>query len=479
MIVEPIYLVDSYKVGHIRQYPDGTSLVYSNFTPRSSRIPEDKEMVFFGLQYILKEYLIKQYNESFFSQPKDKVVEEYAEEMADHIGTINVDHIADLHDIGHLPVLIKALPEGTAVPLGTPAFTVVDTSKKFFWLTNYLETMLSSLIWKPSTSATTSRWFYRECLKYAMQTGGDLGFVPFQCHDFSYRGMSGTEDACMSGAGHLTYFKGTDTIPAIRFIKKYYDGKKGIGHSVPATEHSCVMAGGEVNERDTIIRLITEIYPNGFFSFVSDTWDFWNNITNILPSIKDLILARDGKYVVRPDSGVPHKIINGDPNAETECEKKGLIRCLEDTFGSTTNQKGFRVLNPKVGWIYGDGINRLEFQKIMQGMVDNGFATTCGVLGLGSYTYEYTTRDTYGTVCKATYCENNGVGHALHKSPKTGMWKKSHKGLLRVNADLSVSENVTWAEEQTGMLQPVFKNGVILKNWQWDEIVARALANAA
>lgn len=467
--INPLLLCDGYKCVHRKMYPENTTLVYSNFSPRKSRIPEDKGMILFGLQYILKEYLIRQFNENFFNKPKAEVVKEYSDFMDDYIGHIDVDHIADLHDLGYLPLIIKSLPEGTLVPIGTPCFVLWNTHPKFFWLTNYLETLISNLIWKPCTSATTARHFRNTFYDYAVKTGGNLDFVQYQGHDFSLRGMSGIEDGCLSGAGHLLMFKGTDSVPAIQFIKNYYNGTNNIGHSVNANEHSVVSAGGDANEIDTIIRLITKVCPTGIFSYVMDTWDFWGNITTVLPLLKDIILARDGKFVCRPDTGVPHKIINGDPNGEAECEKMGMVRCLDRTFGSINNSLGYKSLNPKIGWIYGDGINREEQRLILQGLMDNGFATDSGVLGLGSYTYQYTTRDVYSTCCKALFCEVNGVGRPLHKSPKTGAWKKSHKGLLRVNEDLSTTENVTWADEG-GLLQPVFRDGQLLKDYSWEEV---------
>ena len=476
--INPLLLIDFYKADHRSQYPPGTELVYSNFTPRKSRIPGVNHMTFFGLQYILKEYLVDRFNEHFFSLPKDQAVGEYDEFMRNTLSTpISVDHIADLHDLGYLPLCIMALPEGTNVPLQTPAMVFWNTSKKFYWLTNYLETLLSALLWKPCTSATIAGLIRNVLDGYAKQTSDNREFVDWQGHDFSFRGMSGVEDACMSGAGHLLHFKGTDTVPAIQFLRQYYDASFSegiIGGSVPATEHSVMSAGGKENELDTIRRLL-KIYPEGIISIVSDTWDLFKLVNEYLPTLKDEIMGRNGKIVCRPDSGRPHKILNGNPDSTCELEKKGVIRLLHEHFGGTVNSKGYIDLDSHVGTIYGDGINLDELRRILIGMAANGYSSANCVFGIGSYTYQYVTRDTLGTVCKATYVEVNGQPRPIFKSPKTGAWKKSHKGLLCVNPDLSVEENVSW-DRNGGIMEKVFYNGRILRTQSLNDI--RSLVSA-
>ncbi len=465
--LNPMLAIDFYKSDHRKQYPEGTELVYSNFTPRSSRVEGINHMVFFGLQYALREYFIRRMNNFFFSMPVEEMLCQYKERMDFALGkdAISVDHIRELHDLGYLPLEIKALPEGTKVPMGTPAFVMWNTKPEFFWLTNYFESLISNLIWKPCTSATTAHQFRKTFDEYATLTGGDMGFVDFQGHDFSFRGMSGLEDACASGAGHLLSFKGTDTVSAIDFLERYYCADveaEFVGGSVPATEHSVMCAGGQDGEFETLRRLVCDIYPTGVVSVVSDTWDLFQLITEYLPRLKNEILTREGKLVIRPDSGVPHKILNGDPDGTNEHDRKGVVRLLDDVFGHTLNPKGFKELNPCIGTIYGDGINFAEQKRILEGLKNNGYVSTTTVMGLGSYTYQYVTRDTYGTVCKATYCEINGEARPIFKNPKTGAWKKSHKGLLRVNPDLTVSEDVSW-DEEGGELKTVFKDGVMTR----------------
>lgn len=459
--MNPLLLIDFYKADHRSQYPKGTTLVYSNFTPRKSRVPGSDRMVFFGLQYAVIKYLMNEFHLNFFNQDSYAAVSQYRRLMDTCLGhgAVSVDHIQALHDLQYLPLEIHAIPEGTAVPMQTPVLTMWNTHNDFAWVTNYFETLLSNLLWQPCTSATTAWEFRKAFNRYAEITGGDQNFCPWQGHDFSFRGLSGVEAAIMSGMAHLISFQGTDTLPAIPMLEDYYHASGFVGGSVAATEHSVMSAD---DEHDVIDRLLTEVYPKGILSVVSDTYDFWNLVTEYLPSRKDLIMGRDGKLVIRPDSGVPHKILNGDPEADTECEKLGLVRCLDRTFGHTMTDKGYRQLDSHVGAIYGDSINREEQERILNGLMTQGYASTNVVLGIGSWCYQLVTRDTYGIACKATYCEINGEGRDIFKNPKTGAWKKSHRGLLRVNPDLTTTEGVTW-DQQGGELQPVFRDSKLLR----------------
>lgn len=304
----PINQIDWYKYSHKRQYPDGTEFVYSNFTARSGKwanIPNSTGTVFFGLSYFIQKYLIDDFNENFFNKPKDQVVSQYKRRVETSLGGVaDTTGIEELHDLGYLPIRISAVPEGSFVPYGVPSLIIYNTDPRFAWLTNYLETILSCYLWKPCTSATTARWYRKLLEEYAEKTGGSKEFIDFQAHDFSFRGMSGPEDAAISGAAHLLFFKGTDTVPAIDLLEKYYAADATIsliGASVPASEHSVMSMGTQLNERDTYQRFIKELYPTGIVSIVSDTWDYWNVLTNIVPSLKDDIMSRDGKTVLRPD----------------------------------------------------------------------------------------------------------------------------------------------------------------------------------
>lgn len=485
MKINPLMLIDFYKADHRRQYPEGTELVYSNFTPRKSRQEGNDKLVFFGLQYLVKEYLVKQWNEGFFNMPKEKVVADYKRRMDNALGkdSIPIEHIAELHDLGYLPLIVKGLPEGTIVSSKIPVVTVYNTQPKFFWLTNYLESLMSTILWKPATSATTAFQYRKIFNEFARSTVSDtdIDFVYWQGHDFSFRGMSGIEDACMSAAGHLLSFYGTDTVPAIDFHELYYNANSDnelIGGSVPATEHSVMCMGTKDNEIATFERLIEKIYPSGIVSIVSDTWDFWKVITEFLPQLKTKILARNGKVVIRPDSGDPVKIIVGDKDATPGSpEYKGAIECMWEVFGGTTTDKGYKLLDSHIGLIYGDSITLQRQKEILNGLKEKGFASFNVVLGIGSYTYEYVTRDTYGFAMKATYGEVNGEARNIFKDPKTDDGtKKSAKGLMQVtevNGTLVMKDECTWEEEKQGLLQTVFENGKIVNEQSLSEIRSR------
>jgi nicotinamide phosphoribosyltransferase len=489
----PVLLKDGYKVGHKFQYPKNTTLVYSNFTPRGSRRENGLGAVIaFGYQYFAMEYLQRQFRERFFNEPKDTVVAQYKRRIDNYLGPgTDVSHIADLHDLGYLPLKMKAVPEGTLVPLRVPTLTVRNTKSEFYWLTNMLETLLSNVLWQAPTSATTAFMYRKRFEAYAQETGAPKDFVKWQGHDFSFRGMSGVEAACLSGAAHLLSFTGTDTITAIDFLEAYYGAnceKELIGGSVPATEHSVMSMGGQESEIDTIYRLITETYPKGIISIVWDTWDFWKGLNEHLPALREVILKRDGKVVVRPDSGDPVKIICGDSESPRECVKKGAIQCLWDVFGGRINEAGYKELDPHIGLIYGDSITLERQEAILGGLKAKGFASSNVVLGIGSYTYQHVTRDTDGWAMKATYGERcltpavNG-GHAImecqaiFKKPATDDGtKNSAKGLLRVCDEplpLHVHEDCSWEEENWGNLQTVFEDGELKRFETLAQIRAR------
>jgi nicotinamide phosphoribosyltransferase len=319
-------LCDFYKVSHKNQYPKGTELVYSTWTARTTRLTDINEVVAFGFQSFIKQYVIEYFNEHFFARPKEEVVAEYTRVLKYALGEANPDasHIEALHELGYMPIRIKAVEEGTLVPVRVPMLTIENTLPEFFWLTNYLETLMSCQLWMPATSATLA-FEYRKILEdFALRTNGDTSGVPFQGHDFSMRGMGAFEAALGSSAGHLISFTGTDTIPAILYHEKYYNAnmeKELVGTSIPATEHSVMCAHGR-DEMASYRYLINEVYPTGFVSIVSDTWDLWTVLDEVIRGLKDDIMKRDGRVVIRPDSGDPVKIICGDPAGESEFERK-------------------------------------------------------------------------------------------------------------------------------------------------------------
>jgi nicotinamide phosphoribosyltransferase len=477
--MNPLLLTDGYKVDHRRQYPDNTTLVYSNWTPRKSRIDGVDGIVFFGLQYFIKKYIIEDFQKDFFDKPKEEVLAKYSRRINNYLGEnqVGIEHIAALHDLGYVPMVFKALPEGVSVPIRVPMFTMYNTIPEFFWLTNYFETLLSAVVWMPCTSATIAKQYRKVLDKFAAETSSIPEFVDWQGHDFSMRGMAGIEAATISAAGHLLSFTGTDTLPAIDFFENYYNSNSDkvlIGGSVAATEHSVMCMGTIEDEIGTFRRLITEVYPKGIVSIVSDTWDLWKVLTDYLPKLKNEVLSREGKVVIRPDSGDPVDIISGNPEGKNEAEKKGVVELLWETFGGSTNAKGFKELDPHIGSIYGDSITVARSTAICERLKAKGFASTNVVLGIGSYTYQYNTRDTFGFAMKATYGEVNGQGREIFKDPITDDGtKKSAKGLMRINLTNGVytlKDQATWAEEEGGELKEVFRDGKLLLNQSLQEI---------
>ncbi len=287
------------------------------------------------------------------------------------------------------------------------------------------------------------------------------------------RGMFGLEAALISGAGHLLSFTGTDTIPAIDFVEHFYGANAEtelVGGSVPATEHSVMCLGGLETELDTYKRLITEVYPTGIVSIVSDTWDYWATLHN-LEKLKTEIMSRNGTLVIRPDSGDPVKIICGDPDAYDPSEVRGSIEILWDIFGGTTNSKGYKQLDSHIGLIYGDSITLDRCKEICQHLEAKGFASTNIVLGIGSYTYQHVTRDTFGFAMKSTYGIIDNVPCEIFKAPKTDSGlKNSARGLLCVNEDLTLSECVSVEKEKTGLLKTVFKDGEMIRTTTFSQV---------
>lgn len=488
--MNPIFLIDFYKVGHVSQYPDDVTQVWSNWTPRGSRIDGQKTVVHFGLQYFIKKYLIEEFESEFFAQPLEYVLHEYRNVIQKTLGVVNprTDHISYLHARQCLPIAIYSIPEGDSTPLGVPSLVITNTDPKCYWLPNYLETLLSCCLWKPSTSATTAQRYRKLFLKYAKEAGEtDFGFVDWMGHDFSMRGMSGVEDAVLSGMGHLLSFSGTDSLPAILAARRYYSADLTIGGSVPATEHSVMCAGNQDGELETFRRLIEDVYPTGVVSIVSDTWDLWKVLTEYIPALKEKILARDGKLVIRPDSGNPVKIICGDPEAEyNSAAWYGAARCLEDALGSNGLPEQGRYIN-KGGLIYGDSITVERADDILKGLRAHGLSPYNMVFGIGSFTYEYVTRDTYNFAMKATAVRRNGEVVSIFKKPITDSGQKnSLRGIpaVYVHEDYPapgvphymVLEDASESQLENCAMKKVFEDGKLLVEWDFNHIRKRARA---
>ena len=468
--MNPLLLTDGYKTGHHQQYPKGTTLVYSNFTPRSNKYAPKgcDQLVSFGQQMIVKQIHDAFANE-FFNRPKDEVCGEMKRELSMYLNTdYDVAHFEALHDLGYLPIHIKAIEEGTLVPMKVPVLTIYNTLPEFYWITNYLETIISNLLWKPMTSATIAYQYRKVLTKWQEKTDAERSwFIDWQGHDFSMRGMDSVDAVISSGLGHLTSFSGSDSLPAIFGARKFYNETEFVAGSVNATEHSVMCAGTKEDEVGTF-RNLMQTYPTGILSIVSDTWDLWKVCTEHVVTLKEEILARDGKVVIRPDSGDPVDIICGFEKPDTlyrnpidarkyrasDAEAKGVIELLWDVFGGTINEQGYKVLDSHIGAIYGDSITIERAEEICKRLEAKGFASTNVVLGIGSFTYQYNTRDTFGFAMKATYVEvteldglsnipdKDGilgfktVGREIFKNPITDDGtKKSATGCLLYTSD--------------------------------------------
>lgn len=477
--IRALMMTDVYKLGHIEQYRlAGTpEVVYSNWTNRGSRIEGVNHVVHFGLQAFLAK--LDDWFAPFFAADEDLVCALYEERLTQILGpnTIGSEHIRALHRRGYLPLTFSGVKEGTPVPVRVPSFVFWNTDPEFFWLTNYIESIVSAEIWQPSTSATIARELRRVLDEGAARTGGDPAAVDWQGHDFSFRGMSSVETAAASGAGHLLAFAGTDSLPSLDWIERYYGGEYLAG-SVPATEHSVMCTGTSVlGEREMFSRLI-DLYPTGIFSVVSDSFDLWAVLTDFLPAMKDRIMARDGKMVIRPDSGDPVDILCGtarELGAGSTPAERGVIELLWDTFGGTVNEAGFKELDSHIGAIYGDSINRERAIQIIDRLAAKGFASTNVVFGVGSFTYQYNTRDTFMSAVKATWAQLDGVGYDLQKDPITDNGtKKSARGRLAVTRDaqgeLQLIERATPADEAASEMQPVWTDGEFVRQQTFAEV---------
>lgn len=502
LTISPLLRTDSYKLSHVHlmdQTVGGKGIItklLSNMTARGSRVEGVSHTVFFGLQAWLRELEID-FQTNFFDRPEEEVIEEYRDGIDGFVDLNGFDdtHIRKLHALGYLPLEVKALPEGTLVPMRVPTLTIENTHEDFAWLVNYLETWLSSALWHPTTNATTAHTARRMLDKHAMETTGQTESVDFQFHDFSFRGLSNWQSAASLGAAQLTSFKGSDNVVAKAFVKNYYPGEDNglIAASVTATEHSIMVLNGREGELETYSRLL-KANPNGILSLVSDTYDLMVVLTQFLPALKNEIMDRNGTLVIRPDSGNPADIIcgtNTKPGAIHTRDVKtveshpyyfGVIEILWEIFGGTINEQGFKVLDPHVGAIYGDSINIQNADEIITRLRSKGFASTNIVFGWGSFLAAgavapgaLVTRDTYGHAIKGTWAEVGGSGVNLLKDPITDSGlKKSATGRLAVlnqmNGELVLVEKATPEQEAISALKTVWKDGKFLRTQSFQNI---------
>jgi len=451
---------DSYKASHSSQYPPGTSKIYSYLESRGSEGDQYGYTVFFGLQYIIKKYFTKPVTKEDVDRAEIFWNEHFGFKVFDRS---KWDYIVDNLG-GVLPIRIKAIPEGTKVSLKNVLATIENTDDNCYWLTNFLETIILQ-VWAPITVATNSSHCKDLILKYLDETGTPEA-IAFKLHDFGYRGVSSMETAGILGAAHLTQFMGTDTIAGIILAMEYYDAEM-IGFSVPASEHSTMTSWGRDNETGAY-RNMLEIYADApIVSIVSDSYDIFNAVSHIYgEELKDQILSRPGKVVIRPDSGDPVEV------------NRALIKALWEKFGGSTNEKGYKVLDPHIGLIQGDGIDYEMIGKILEMLKAEGFSADNIVFGSGGGLLQKFNRDTLKFAIKCSYAVINGQEVNVQKDPVTAKGKKSKSGRLKlVKTDsgyITMSSNEPGFEEAHDEMVLVYENGKMYNTQTFDQIRTRS-----
>lgn len=548
------FAADWYKPGHKPMYNQNTKLIFSNLTPRNDKNfahyadKNARGVIVLGLRRMVMDSMVGIWKK-FFKMKREAAVKKFARMSKNALGAAapSAECWGELHDLGYLPVEIRALPEGILSPIGIPVYTIHNTVEKFFWVTNYIETLMSTESWKTITNATAAFQYKRVAMSYALATCDNVDHVNFQCHDFSLRGLSTVEDGYKSGIAHLASFTGTDNILAIEAVHEYYgiDDDQFVAGSIPASEHSVATTNisrivkdleehfphlaGDVDglrylaEKEFLLTFIRDIVPEGFCSYVADSYDYWAVLTRILPELKEEIMSRNGRLVVRPDSGDPVHVVAGYRHSGivykdqysvsydhesrvarsevvniagtfykyspaqmraatpygvtdgyvylnkvvTESEVKGSIQCLWEIFGGEVNNKGYKVLDSHIGMIYGDSITVEREIEILKRLKEKGFASSNIVFGVGSFTYQFNTRDTFGMAVKATGCFIDDYEIMVSKEPKTDPGKRSAKGFIKVvrkNGILRQVDNISFEEinDEDNLLQPIFRNGNVL-----------------
>jgi nicotinamide phosphoribosyltransferase len=461
-------LTDSYKATHWKQYPKGTTKVYSYLESRGGKF--DNTM-FYGLQYFIKTYLTGK----VVTEEKIAKAKKFWDAHLGH-GYFNEEgwrHILIAHN-GHLPVRIKAVPEGTVVKTGNVLVTVENTDPSVPWLTNFLESILLQ-VWYPITVGTLSREVKKTLINYLKKTTAYnpeeiTGAVAFMLHDFGFRGVSSVESSGLGGSAHIINFMGTDTATAILFAQEYYNTQNTLAFSIPASEHSTITSWGEPFEVKAMENML-DSYPTGLVACVSDSFDiirackdYWGT------TLRDKILSRDGRLVIRPDSGDPVQTL------------KQIFHILWNKFGGVTNDKGFKVLDPHIRVIQGDGVNFESISEICDMMIGEGFSIENIAFGMGGALLQKVDRDTQKFAFKCSSITINGEESEVRKNPieinengeRVQSFKKSKAGRLKLVNGQTVEHS---HDEEGDELVEVFFNGKITKEWSFEEVRERAQVN--
>ena len=495
-----ILLCDFYKACHCAQYDPKITKLVAYYVPRMSRFKDITEIPVIGIQAFIKEYLIDHFNQNFFWRDIKDLKLEYDWIIRETMGdNRNYWHYVEaLWKLGYLPLEISALEEGIKCPIGVPALQITNTDPNFAWVVNAIESLLSNELWYQSCTAIAGMRYRNIVNKYYEKTSDHPENAKHAISEFGFRGLPGLAAARKASMGFLLSFDKTATIPAITYIHDMYgDSLNSIGGGMASTEHSVMTSSYAIDEdEDTLIyRLLTEVYPDGNFAMVCDSYDYWNVVDNILPNFKEEILARQGTLYVRGDSGDPVEIVT-----KTVCH-------LWHEFGGTVNSKGYKVLDSHIRAIYGDSITQQRAEQIYFLLEKAGFAADNVALGAGSFSmlcYENEdsslspyTRDTYAVAVKSTageytapiYNDDGSVVGSknreiqIYKDPKTdtGHFKKSHKGWVGVYRDetnkIYYKDGLTYAQKEVhqplDLLKPVFRDGKLLRSTTFNEIRQR------
>lgn len=522
--INPLYESDGYKIGHKEMLAPNTNFLYGTLIPRNLKYLKNINKVMSAGHQLSWRYIHSVFQENFFNVPKEQAIK-FIDDIWKYLGfEFNGTHFEELYDLGYLPLKVKALPEGIFTDANIVHQTFINTVKGYAWFTLFMETLISKVSWQTPLASTLGFEFRKNAMVWANKTDkNNLVFTKFACHDFHSRGGNPFSSIAL-GLGHAFSNLGSDTLNVIPASRYYYDFDENEVpiFSVNASEHSVTTTGifyyekllkeyklnneikyyysfdlpcdGSIDNPDYLaiaeflnLRDWLVKFPEGILSVVSDTFDLWKLITFILPRLKNEILARNGKLVIRPDSGDPVDIICGTIKNNTYFDEigeystkenyykrvkgtleyntsKGVIELLWDVFGGTINEQGYKVLDSHIGAIYGDSINLERQVQIYERLANKSFASTNIVLGVGSYTYVYQTRDTIGMAVKGAWFESNGISFNIYKDPITDDGtKKSLKGLQAVlkddNDNYYMKSECTKEEEETGCLQLIYENG--------------------
>jgi nicotinamide phosphoribosyltransferase len=443
---------DSYKTSHWLQYPEGTEGVFSYVESRGGAY--DKA-VMFGLQAYIKEYLSKPITKRNIDDA-DKVLTAHGVPFNKE----GWEYILKEHK-GYLPVRIKAVPEGTVVPIKNVLATIENTDPKCFWLTSYLETSMLRAIWYGTTVCTVS-WRIKQIIKdYMDLTGADMSGVDFKLHDFGARGVSSLESAGIGGSAHMVNFKGSDTIEGLLHAMKYYDTEMP-AFSIPAAEHSTITSWGRENEANAYSNMIKKYKDNGVFAVVSDSYDIYHAVDVIWgQTLAQQVIDSGATVVIRPDSGNPVEVVTT------------IVEMLADRFGYTTNALGYKLLN-NVRVIQGDGINETTILQLLARVTSLGYSADNLVFGMGGALLQHMDRDTMQWAMKCSAMKISGKWQDVFKDPVTDHTKKSKRGRITLSLDEGKYVTVLEANAKNEVLEVVFEDGKLIKEDTFEEIRARA-----